>query len=56
MFVRCVAALTWFTGGQDVLGDDDSVLRAAGPVHHAPPALHGEVDVCLTHHWTLVDA
>ena len=42
--------------GQDVLGDGDPVVRAAGPLHHAPPTLHGERDVCIAHHWTLVDA
>lgn len=56
MLVRCVAALTWLASGQDVLGDGDSVLGAAGPVHHAPPALHREADVCMTHHWALVNA
>lgn len=56
VFVRCVTALTWLASGQNVLGDGDSVLRAAGPVHHAPPALHREADVCMTDHWTLVDA
>lgn len=49
-------ALTWLASWQDVLGDGDSVLGAAGPVHHAPPALHGEADVCVPHHRTLVDA
>lgn len=37
--------LTWLASGQDVLGDGDSVLGAARPVHHASPALHGEADV-----------
>ena len=48
--------LTWLASRQNVLGDGDSVLRAAGPVHHAPPALHREADVCVTRHWTLMDA
>lgn len=47
--------LTWLAGGQDVLGDGDSVLGAAGPVHHASPALHGEADVWRRRR-TFVDA
>ena len=47
---------TWLSAGQDVLGDGDSVLGAAGPVHHAPPALHGEADVRVARHRPLVDA
>lgn len=51
-----VSALTRLLCGHDVLGNGDSVLRAAGPVHHPPPALHGEVDVSVSHHRPLVDA
>lgn len=51
-----MSGLTCLLCGHDVLGDGDSVLRAAGPVHHAPPALHGEVDVSMSCHGPLVDA
>lgn len=50
-----MSALTCLLCGHDVLGNGDSVLRAAGPVHHAPPALHGEVDVSMSRHRPLVD-
>lgn len=51
-----MSALTCLLCGHDVLGKGDPVLRAAGPVHHAPPALHGEVDVSMSCHRPLVDA
>lgn len=51
--------LTWFSSDQDVFSHSDFVLWVASPVHHPPPPLHGESDICIscerplvnTQHW-----
>lgn len=51
-----VSVLTCFVCRHNVLGDGDSVLWAASPVHHAPPAFHREIDVSVSCHRPLVNA
>lgn len=53
---RSVSVLTRLVCRHNVLGDGDSVLWAASPVHHSPPAFHREVDVSMSCHWPLVNA
>lgn len=40
-----MCCLTWHPCGEGALEDGDLLLRVLGPVHHAPPAFHGEADV-----------
>lgn len=53
---RSVSVLTCLVCRHNVLGDGDSVLWAASPVHHSPPAFHREVDISMSCHWSLVNA